>query len=190
MYQKYHTEALVLGSREIGESDKMLVLYTADFGLVRARASALRSEHSKMRCALQNYSRVRISLVKGRRGWRAAGASVIAPLRGDAPGTAVFARAALLVMRLVHGEEKSTYLFEALAQAHEALAQAPMAAIGSIEIVCIARVLYSLGYLSAEAVGSALFSHTFYRDDALAEAAAQEGILLGAINRAIAEANL
>ena len=53
MYQKYHTEALVLGSREQGEADKVFALYTKDFGLVRARASAVRREYSRMRYGLQ-----------------------------------------------------------------------------------------------------------------------------------------
>src|SRR5665213_2708544 len=70
MYQKYHTEALVLGSRESGEADKVFALFTRDFGLVRARASSVRSESSKMRYALQKYSRASISLVRGKRGWR------------------------------------------------------------------------------------------------------------------------
>jgi recombinational DNA repair protein (RecF pathway) len=49
MYQKYHTEAIVLGSIERGEADRTIALMTRDFGLVRARASAVRSETSKMR---------------------------------------------------------------------------------------------------------------------------------------------
>ena len=47
MYQKYHTNALVLGSRERGEADRIFVLYTKDFGLVRARASAARAGRAR-----------------------------------------------------------------------------------------------------------------------------------------------
>ncbi|KKW47559.1 MAG: repair protein RecO protein, partial [Candidatus Kaiserbacteria bacterium GW2011_GWA2_58_9] len=74
MYQKYHTEALVLGNRERGENDRVFTLYTEEFGLVRARASAVRTEASRMRYALQNYSRARVALVRGKRGWRIGGA--------------------------------------------------------------------------------------------------------------------
>ena len=49
MYQKYQTEAIVLANREMGENDRVLALYTKDFGLVKARASAIRSEKSKAR---------------------------------------------------------------------------------------------------------------------------------------------
>src|SRR5216684_1387129 len=104
MYQKYQTESLVLGSRESGEADKVYVLYTKDFGLMRARATAVRSEKSRMRYALQNYSRA----------------------------VAAFARISELVLRLVNGEEKNDYLFAALAEAHGALMREKCEAFGTI----------------------------------------------------------
>src|ERR1700733_3333657 len=121
MYQKYQTEALILKSFEQGEADKVFALFTHDFGLVRARASAVRSEHSKMRFAMQKYARAKVSLVKGKRGWRAAGASSLKSASGDLRGITTFARISELVLRLVHGEEKNDYLFAALSEAHDAL---------------------------------------------------------------------
>ncbi|MBI5469719.1 DNA repair protein RecO [Candidatus Kaiserbacteria bacterium] len=190
MYQKYQTEALVLGSRELGESDKTYALFTRDFGLVRARASAVRREASKMRYALQNYSRVNVSLVKGKRGWRIAGASALLGLnpRGNTSRISAFARISELVVRLVQGEDANQYLFEALSQAHEALLQG--AEVPTVEIVCVARVLYALGYISAEAHQTALFSHTAYGIEHLREADLLKDKLLSSINRAISETHL
>jgi recombinational DNA repair protein (RecF pathway) len=74
-YEKYTTEAMVLTQVPRGEHDKVYALYTRDFGLVYARASAVRAEKSKMRYALQSHAHARVSLVRGSRGWRAAGAS-------------------------------------------------------------------------------------------------------------------
>ena len=190
MYQKYHTEALVLGSRESGESDRTIALYTEVFGLVWARASAVRTESSKMRTSLQHYSRVRVSLVKGKRGWRAAGASAYAVAPGASEGVAAFARIASLALRLVHGEEQNRYLFETLAHAHHSLVSAPVRSVGTVELLCVARVLYALGYVSAEAVDASLFSHAFYQDDALTTAKEHEGTLVRLVNRAITEARL
>ncbi|MEK7134029.1 MAG: recombination protein O N-terminal domain-containing protein, partial [Patescibacteria group bacterium] len=109
MYQKYQTDALVLASRESGENDRVFVLYTVDFGLVRARASAVRTEKSRMRYALQNYARANAALVRGKRGWRMAGASAVKNACGDRRGIAAFARISELTVRLVHGEEKNDY---------------------------------------------------------------------------------
>jgi len=190
MYQKYHTEALVLKSYESGEADRMLVLYTKDFGLVRARASAVRAEYSKMRYAVQHYSRANISLVKGKRGWRAAGASAWGTLSGDTRGIAAFARIAELTVRLVQGEERNEYLFAALAEAHGALAAPLCDAFGTIELVCVARMLYALGYISTEALSTALFTHTAYTGESLLEAETMKDKLLVSINKAIAETQL
>jgi recombinational DNA repair protein (RecF pathway) len=190
MYQKYHTEALVLASYESGEADKTVVLYTRDFGLVRARATAARAEHSKMRYALQLYTRSYVSLVKGKRGWRMAGASASRLARGDTRGIGVFARIAELACRLVAGEEKNEFLFETLAEAHSALMGERTEAFATIEIVCAARILFALGYISAEALQTALFTHTAYAEPHLAEADALREKLLASINSAIAETQL
>ena len=195
MYQKYQTDALVLSSRELGEADKMYALFTRDFGLVRARASAVRREASRMRYALQNYALVHVSLVRGKRGWRIAGARS----EGAALGLGAFARAAELVTRLVPGEEKNDYLYESLLGAHQALMQGcggptsrggRTSAISTIEIVCVARVLYALGYISAEALQTALFTHADFQSDDIREAESLRPKLLASINHALAETQL
>jgi recombinational DNA repair protein (RecF pathway) len=190
MYQKYQTDALVLGSRESGESDRSFSLYTKEFGLVRARASAVRTEGSRMRYALQSCARANVSLVRGKRGWRLAGATAQKPAAGDTRGLSAFARIAELALRLIHGEEKSEYLFAALAQAHDALIQERCDAFAVIEIVCVARLLYALGYISSEALSTALFTHTAYTGESLLEAETMKDTLLSSINRAIAETQL
>ncbi|HUO50469.1 MAG TPA: recombination protein O N-terminal domain-containing protein [Candidatus Paceibacterota bacterium] len=190
MYNKYNTEALVLGTRDSGEADKLLALYTRDFGLVRARATALRGEKSKMRYALQKFSRARISLVKGKRGWRAAGAVALAQCTGNPAGIAAFARVAELVLRLVHGEEQSEYLFAVLCEAHSTLVEKECEAPATIEIVCVARVLFALGYLSQEALETTLLSQTSFGDPQLSEAERLKDKLLLSINKAIAQTHL
>lgn len=207
MYQKYHTDALVLGSREQGEADKVFALFTKDFGLVRARASSVRSEKSKMRYAMQKYARANVSLVKGKRGWRAAGATAVKGASGDVRGITTFARISELVLRLVHGEEKNEYLFETLAEAHQALMthvgsqtsdisssssneERQTSVIPTVELVCVARTLFALGYISNEALSMALFTHTAYTGESLLEAETMKDKLLVSINKAIAETHL
>ena len=188
MYQKYHTEALVLGSREHGEADRVFALYTKDFGLVRARVSAVRSEKSRMRYALQSYSRAYVALIRGKRGWRVGGASVVRSAGGESVAT--FARIASLVLRLVHGEGENQYVFAALSGAHDALMQERSDARATIELVCVARLLYGLGYLSHEALETALFTHTSYASEHVREAEVLQEKLLSSVNRAITETHL
>lgn len=185
MYQKYQTEAIVLRSYERGEADRVFALYTKEFGLVWARASAVRRESSKMRYALQNYALASVSLVRGARGWRAAGA------QARAHSTAAsFARAAKLIERLVGGEEKNDYLFDTLIEAHAAFLQEPVEKHPTIELLCVARILYALGYVSADALGTALFSHVAYALPDLAEAEATRLKLLASVNKALSETHL
>ena len=190
MYQKYQTDALILKSYEQGEADKVFALYTYDFGLIRARASAVRTEKSKMRYALQMYARANAGLIRGKRGWRLAGASATQSAAGGVASITAFARISELVLRLVQGEEQNEYLFSALAGAHEALMEHPYANQTAVEVVCVARVLFALGYLSAEALESTLFTHTAYGMEHLEEAGSIQDELLSSINKAIAETQL
>lgn len=196
MYQKYSSDALVLAAREQGEADKVFALYTRDFGLVWARATAVRREASKMRSALQLYSRTTVSLVRGKRGWRAAGAiAELSAMGKRGEGVTAFARIAELVLRLVAGQEENTYLFNALADAHQAFLPDTNRDVGSpyvatVEIVCVARILFALGYLSAEALQTSLFAHTAYGLPVLQEAEEKRETLLSSINRAISETHL
>lgn len=190
MYKKYHTEALIVGSRASGEGDRIYALLTEELGLVHARASAVRKEMSRMRYALQNYSRVYVSLVHGSRGWRVAGATAIMHVSRNMRAAAAFARLSELVERLVRGEGSNRYLFAALAEAHSALMVERGTAWATIEIVCAARVLYALGYISSEALSAALFAHTEYSEDLLLEAEAVRDKLVVLVNKAIAQSQL
>ena len=184
MYQKYHTEALVLRSYERGEADRVFALLTEDFGLVRARASAVRRESSRMRYALQSGTRARVSLIRGSRGWRIAGAEArgsISPENVSALG--VFARLSALLERLLQGEEANPYLFSSCAEAHTALESLSRETHHMLELVVVARTLYALGYLSAEALGVAAASTT-YEQVALA-VSAEKTTLLAEVNRAL-----
>ena len=191
MYQKYQTEALVLRSYERGEADRVFALFTKEFGLVLARCSAVRRESSRMRYAVQNYAHANISLVRGSTGWRAAGAAAISHIESaNICAAKAFARAANLVERLVRGEERNEYLFASLAEAHAALMREPQESHGAIELLCVARVLYALGYVSAEALGTALFTHTAYALPDLVEAETARVKLLSSVNKAISETHL
>ncbi len=195
MYQKYQTDALVLTGRESGEADKVFALFTREFGLVRARASAVRRESSKMRYALQNYALANISLVRGKRSWRVAGARALDNLAvtENLTGAEAYGRIAELVTRLVVGEERNEYLFETLVEARRALISSTLnlaPAIPTIEIICVARILYTLGYISAEALDTTLFAHTDFAVESLREAEMRREKLLASINNALNETQL
>tara|TARA_B100000508_G_scaffold132869_1_gene122227 strand:+ start:3687 stop:4265 length:579 start_codon:yes stop_codon:yes gene_type:complete len=69
-YQTYTTEALVCGTFDKNTADRSYLLLTKRAGMVFADARSVRSEKSRQRYALQDFSRVRVSLVKGKAGWK------------------------------------------------------------------------------------------------------------------------
>lgn len=191
MYQKYQTDALVLRSYERGEADRIFALFTREFGFVWARASAVRREASKMRYALQSGARSNVSLVRGSRGWRLAGASAVSHIDvQNKSGAATFTRLAQLLERLTAGEEANQFLFEMLIEAQEALMREPKESHPVIELVSVARMLYALGYLSTEALGTALFTQTSLAPAHLSEAEGQKQKLLSSVNKALSETQL
>ena len=188
MYQKYQTETVVLASREVGEADKTYTLYTKDFGLVRARASAVRREASKMRYAMQNHALASVSLVRGKRGWRVAGARAVSSAPRKVDALSALARIAELTQKLVTGEERNEFLYETLSGAQKAFSRG--GASEEIEILCVARVLYSLGYISNEALKSVLFTHADYSASDTESASHLKDKLLASSNHALTETHL
>jgi DNA repair protein RecO len=188
MYQKYQTDALVLGNFERGEADRVYALFTRDFGLVRARASAVRRESSKMRYGLQNYSVAHVSLVRGKRGWRVAGSRSINSASPEASALSALARISELSQKLVAGEERNEYMYDVLANAHDALQKGE--AVEYVEILCVARVLYTLGYISEEVLQTSVFKDANYSTIIVQEVSDRRDAFLDAINRALTETQL
>ncbi len=191
MYAKYQTDALVLGSSPQGEADTRVTLFTQEFGLIRARASAARKESSRMRYGLQNYMHSRVSLVRGGTGWRAAGAASKESLGGAClEARASFARIARLTIRLVPEAEKNETLFALLLSAYVAFSEAVAENCALMELVCVARVLYTLGYLSSDALGAAHAANSLFSTEVLTLASDKKDALLHSVNRALTETHL
>lgn len=191
MYDRYTTDAIVLKTFPHGEGDKVLYIMTRDFGLCVVRGISLRLEKSKLRYATQEGTRAYIELVRGKRDWRLVGATMKHSAQNkDMKGVMTFGRIADLTRRLVPCEERNEYLFDTLVEAHQSLMVESCPAYATIELVCVARVLYSLGYISAEALGTALFTHTAYIEPHLTEAEGIKDKLLLSINRALSETHL
>jgi recombinational DNA repair protein (RecF pathway) len=134
-YAVYSTRGFILGSSPSGEASKIFLIYTSDFGLVRARAQSVRMLSSKLRYNLEDYSFGTFSLVRGREVWRLTGAE-----KQELPEklSLVRARVLNLVKRLVQGEEKNEKLFNTL-----------LAVTGKemSEPTILSQILDALGYL-------------------------------------------
>jgi hypothetical protein len=95
----------------------------------------------------------------------------------------------MLTERLSAGEEKNDYLFSTLSEAHTTLSMRAASCV-TVELMCVARILFSLGYLSSEALHTTIFTHAAYADEHMAEAENLRSALLSSVNKALAETQL
>lgn len=62
----YRTEGVVLRSTDLGEADRILTLYTAQYGKLRVMAKGIKRPASKLRGHLELFTRTRLMLTRGR----------------------------------------------------------------------------------------------------------------------------
>lgn len=68
-HKVYTTKAIVCGSFPRRTADLSYRLFTKDFGMLPAIARGVRKERSRQRYALQDFSYLKVSLIKGKNGW-------------------------------------------------------------------------------------------------------------------------
>lgn len=114
-YATYITDGLVCGTFNRNTADRSYLLFTREAGMLYADARSVREERSKQRYALQDFSLVRVSLVKGKQVWRIGSIEPVHNYYHQASGkqarggvVAVFR----LLRRFMKGEEASTELFD------------------------------------------------------------------------------
>lgn len=198
MHHIHHTEAFVLGSRPKGEDSKILILFTRELGLVYAHAQGIRKISSKLRFTLQDFSHASIDLVRGKEIWRVTTASPIGTyshLRRMPENERILARVTSLIVRLVAGEEANGELFDILVRTYSLLergAQTPED-FRALELLCVARILITLGYLSRGTPGLENMNGDPIREGALPKEfsdIAYQHRLIRDINQALAASQL
>ena len=150
-YRIYQTEAWVLGGIDVKEDSRFIDMFTQDLGLVRGFAQGVRKLRSKLRYGLRDFSRVNISLVKGREIWRIVGVEVIDRINRSSheEDLEIIARIFSLMRRLIKGEEKDMVLYYDINAAIDYLTKSDLTKveIKKVEIVIVYRILHKLGYI-------------------------------------------
>jgi recombinational DNA repair protein (RecF pathway) len=153
-YATYHTEALVCGSYLNNTADKSFLLFTKRAGMLYASARSVREERSKQRYALQDFSLITVTLIKGKTGWRVGSVDTEGNIFGDAlsrqaRGSVV--RVLKLLRRFIAGEEPHPELYDELVYALRYLAADIASHRVLAEEIIEARILSVLGYMSQTA---------------------------------------
>lgn len=151
-YTTYTTEALVCGTWTRNTSDKSYLLFTKEAGMLYADARSVREEKSKQRYALQDFSYIRVSLIKGKIGWRIG--SVESLLNHYALAKDKGARGSVIhvyriLRRFYKGEESNPNLFEYVTQALSVMTGEINDRI-TLEQILQLRILSELGYVDTK----------------------------------------
>lgn len=193
MHHIYHTEGLILGSRNYGETGKYYFLFTRDLGMIYASAQGVRKISSKLRFVLQDFSYVKIDLVRGKDFWRVTGASKTNKLENiikNKETLFVFANISRLLKRLLPDEDTNTDLFVDLIKGLSVLEKAKdKHEIQNTEIFIVLRILNNLGYIGDSGNLEKLIKSPF-AEELMSEIGKHRTRILSEINKALGETQL
>ena len=152
MHAIHTTRGFVIHSRPYGEAGKLVYIFTEDFGLVIAVAQGIRLEKSKLRPFVQEYSFGIYSLVKGKEYWRLTSAQEMSNISVHVAyaTSPLIARLALLLRRLLQGEQPHAELFGVIDSCRTFLERAGSVSdevMTMLESVVVLRMMHTLGYV-------------------------------------------
>lgn len=198
MHHIYHTDAIILGSNNFGETGKFYALFTRELGMISASAQGIRKMPSKLRYVLQDFSYVRVDLVRGKDTWRITSASktnALEKINRTELGVQTIAHISKLLKRLLQGEEQNEILFtellDGLAVLEHKLSDEIVSTeeIQNTEMILVVKILYHLGYLGNEGKMNDVVTSPFV-EALLPYAALHRKALLVEINKALHETQM
>lgn len=150
-YQTYITEAIVCGTFNRNTADRSYLLFTKEAGMLYAEARSVREERSRQRMALQDFSYVRVSLVKGKSSWKIG--SIESKVNFFMSASDKLARGSVVSLtkflrRFYGGEDAFPLLFDYFLAALTTMA-GEVTARSTLERIIMARLLKELGYVDA-----------------------------------------
>jgi DNA repair protein RecO len=193
MHHIYHTEGIILGSKNHGECGKYYSIFTRDLGMVYASAQGVRKVSSKLRFVLQDFAYIKLDLVQGKDFWRITSASktnALGQLTKN-PGTfEVFFNIARLLKRLLAGVERNEALFVDLINSLSILEKIETKEdLRNIEAIIVLRILNNLGYIGGDELVQNLTKSPF-EDALIFEFSKLRPQVLSQINKALKETHL
>jgi len=194
MHHIYHTHGFILSSRNMGEANKMLTIYTREMGLVRAAAQGIRLNKSKLRFTLQDFSYVNVDLVRGKEIWRVTSAKHISSFpmaRCSTPSLILMTRVTKLLERLCTGESPSETIFDDFIQALYLLDCdfVSSASREALELHLVLRIMNSLGYIGDSEILSKYLCSSF-DESKTATLLKERQSIIAHINKALNESQL
>ena len=193
MHHIHHTEGIILGSRNYGEAGKYYSIFTRDLGMVHASAQGVRKLSSKLRFVLQDFSYVKVDLVRGKDFWRLTSASKTNKLENISKNSEtlkVFVSVSRLLKRLLAGEDANPSLFADLLNGLAILEKyETQGDLRNIEAIMVLRILNNLGYIGGNESLKNLVKSPF-EEELVFKVSENRAKVLFEINKALKETHL
>lgn len=155
----YKTEGFILASREAGEAEKIISVFTKEFGLLRLFARGVRRPQSKLKPYLNIFTHGRFGFVSGKDRWHLVDAEDVLHFGGvfqDREKLELLGRAMNFVERFHKGEVRDEVFWHIMLSFLKFLEGASSAVLGELELLFYAKALFVLGYLDEEKLFSRL----------------------------------
>lgn len=193
MHHIYHTEGLILGSKNFGEAGRYYSIFTRDLGMIYASAQGVRKVSSKLRFVLQDFSYIKVDLVQGKDFWRVTSASktnALGEISKNKNTLEVFYNIASLLKRLLAGIEPNEILFADLIKGLSVLEKIEDENdLRNVEAVIVLRILNNLGYVGGSEKLQDLVKSPF-EPGLIYEVLKSRTEVLSQINKALKETHL
>lgn len=193
MHHIYHTEGIILGSKNFGEAGKYYSIFTRDLGMVYASAQGVRKMSSRLRFVLQDFAYVKVDLVQGKDFWRVTSASktnALGQLSKNSEIFEIFSNIANLLKRLLTGVEPNEALFLDLISGLSILEKIEAREdLRNVEAVIVLRILNNLGYIGGNETLQNLVKSPF-EPNLIFEISQSRTQVLRQINKALKETHL
>lgn len=153
-YHIHTTPGIILKRSPFGEANVLLFVLTYDLGLIMASAKSVRVSASKLRGALQEYSDVSLSCIKGKNGWKITNVVESGNYYFNLPKHAhrVLAQISYILLKMIPGEAPHKAVYKIVKSGLDNLSGVTNESVSSFEILIMLRILKELGYVVVDSV--------------------------------------
>lgn len=197
----YQTRAFVIDTKDQGEANKLITLFTEDLGLILVAAQGVRHLKSKLRSAIQDLSFSKVSVVRGREVWRLTNGEKLISLYDKRIPMAVrrlMASVLAFIKRLSPGEARHEELFNSLSKfcafcmEKKEFLSGPEARerLGLLALLAELRTLHLLGYGTDDAAIKKFLTADEWTEELINTAADHERVMRRHIEEALRSSHL
>ncbi|MFZ2621457.1 MAG: recombination protein O N-terminal domain-containing protein [Minisyncoccia bacterium] len=192
-YHIYTTPGIILKRTPFGEANIMLHVLTRDLGLIIASARSARLSVSKLRSALQEYTYVSLSCIKGKNGWKITNVVENGSFFYEYPeySHVTMAQVASVLMKMIPGESPHPEIFETIESGFEFLESLREVSTPDFEVLIVLRILYQLGYVVINENTEIFLKNTTEWNELILQKIKENKVkIIGLINKALKESQL